>query len=145
MSSTEFSWDALPVKVGVTADPAAGANPAAVTVTATKKWLLTSVYIASMVTDANVASRVASLVITDGTNTQAQFMYNSNQAASLTRQYNWAMGIGAAYLANTVINITLPGGGLELPAGWTFQVTFINIQAADDCGVVRYSYKEASA
>ena len=67
----DFNWEIFPVKDGETADPAAGASPAAVTVTAGKRWLFLGATVYCD-TSADAANRLATMNIkTDGTNLKA--------------------------------------------------------------------------
>lgn len=135
-------WDDVGVQEGVTADPAANTNPAAVTVTTGQRWLLISAS-ATIVTDANAANRYPYLEITsDGTNAIDEYMATTPTTASLTQTITFGGGATGGAIGNGLMySIPIPSRGIEIPGGGKFQVKFLNIQATDNCGVVRYRYK----
>ena len=135
-------WGQVAPKTGATANPAAGSNPATLTVPAGKRWKLCAIYNRN-VTSADVANRVFTLTITDGTNT-VFVATQANQTASLN--YGYAGSIGLPYLAVTTNGngqIALPD--IELGAGYTVAVSYTNLQAADDATALIYAYKELPA
>ena len=138
-------WDKLPVLTAVTADPAAGSDPAAVTVAAGKRIILLGCYV-SMTADANAANRYIQLVVArDGTNIDTAFQTVPAHTANLTRAHSFSPG-SSPNTALRLVNVgSLPEGGLEIPAGGTFQITVDGIQAGDDLTAVYYAYKEAPA
>lgn len=140
----ELDWTPFPKQGSSTANPAAGANPAVVTVPAGKVHLLLKVFIA-LTTDATATSRAITLAITDGTNTKAWYRILPPQTASLTNYHTFGPGLVANTTLQTqnVAPIDVPG--IELPAGWTWQVIISNIQGGDDCDAVQYEYKERAA
>ena len=143
IDAESVNWGRLQVDNDATADPAAGSDPATVTVPTGKKWRLLSVY-GSMTTDANVIDRYIRLKITNGANIVSIFGNGEAHQASLQRPFTFAPGLPNALVATTTIGhlCAIPEGGIELPGGYTFQVQFDNIQAGDDCTAVRYQYKE---
>lgn len=141
-STAKDVWDDVGVQEGVTADPAANTNPAAVTVTTGQRWLLISAA-ATMVTDATEANRYPYLeILSDGTNAIDKYMATSPITASLTQTITFGGGAtGGAIGDNLMYSIPIPVNGIEIPGGGKFQVKFLNIQATDNCGVMRYRYK----
>jgi len=135
------TWDSVPVTAAATADPAAGANPAAVTVPAGKKWKLFTAR-CQLVADATVVNRNALVTVTDGTTTVAAFRAAFNQTASTTVEYTFCDAYPTTTLLATAVVSYSP---LELPAGYTFQVTFLNLQAGDNATAASYTYKEVDA
>lgn len=138
-------WEWLPVKTGVTADPAAGADPVAVTVPAGKRWLILIVS-SQLVNDATGITRYPYLeVMSDGINVDARYMQSVGLTASQTGNFtvvsgatNMSIAVGA-----TVYQIAgIPGVGIELMAGASFRIRAFNLQAGDNWGVERYLYKE---
>lgn len=141
------TFDMVPPKLASTANPAAGAAPATVTVPAGKRWLLISV-INSIVCSGDAANRTARLVIShDGTTTSMVFIHGTVSTATQTSNYLFAQGpfdsqglTGANYGFQKGI-----GEAIELAAGATIALSYLNMQAADDCGVMTYVYKELPA
>lgn len=136
-------FDDMIVRTGATADPAAGADPAAVTVTTGERWLLLSCA-CTMVTSADAANRYPYLVIThDGTNAIDRYMATTPTTASLTQTITFGGGAtGGAIGDGLMYSIPIPVNGIEINSAGIFQVKFLNIQAADNCGVMRYAYKK---
>jgi len=137
-------WDDVPLSTANGANPAAGADPAAITVPAGKRWLLLGVR-DQMVTDANVADRFPTLTVTNGATAFFATVDSNAQTAGLTHQHYFALGAGAAVLSGTTHIINIPIGGIELGPGYVFQVTYANIQAGDDATAITYVYKERDA
>lgn len=134
-------WKSVPVTVAATANPAAGSNPATVTVPAGKRWLLMSIY-NQLVTSADVANRRALLTVTDGTNTINRPRAGADQTASNTIDYSFAPQL---YTTTTLaVNMMVGMQEFDLTAGSTIALSYINIQAADDAGAMVYAYKEVS-
>lgn len=132
------------ITIAGTVNPAAGADPAAVTVPAGKRWLLLGMYFA-MVTDANAANRYPYLTVRhDGTNATSYFGASTPQTASLTQNWGFAPGAGqgGAIGAGLVASVGF-GEPIEIGPGGNFQIRFLNIQVGDDCTAVTYAYKEA--
>lgn len=145
MYRTFVGFESAAIATSATANPAAGANPAAVTVAAGKRMLLTRVY-TTLTTDANVANRYVALTITDGSATVGIYRMVAAHTASVGPvSYTFAPGLEATTALATYMQQGIDQPGIELSAGWTFQVTALSIQAGDDFGVVQYSYKEADA
>ena len=137
-------WDLMPVISGATADPAAGASPAAVTVPAGKRWLLIGgacVYDVS----ADAATRLPAVVIkSDGTNTTGQYVAGA-VVANEDSTISFGAGVASADLSSAgTVSITIPVG-LEIAAGGTFQLVIAAIHANDNAGPLYYYYKEAPA
>ena len=139
------SWDGIPLVVGVTANPAAGASPATVTVPSGKRWLYLG-GVVSLVADATVASRyVYNVVYPNGT---TQYLKGRSAAvtASQTRVCHFVPGVTNSSVIGNDEMVAI-GGFLptELPAGATITVESVNLQVGDDYGAFTYFYKEAPA
>jgi hypothetical protein len=142
-----FNWDSIPVKTGATADPAAGANPADVTVPAGKRYLLLAAR-NQIVCDATVITRYPTLlVLPDGTNEIRRYVGTGSTASQTSNNLfehgdhgsSGSTGVGDCY----VKGFSVPG--IEIAAGGIFKLNYTNLQAADNAGVMRYEYKEAPA
>ena len=137
-----FNWDSVPLKLGVTANPAAGANPASATVPAGKVWRVLA-YSASLVTSADVADRYIYLSCTDGA---GHVTYRVGEAvpqtASLTVQHTFHPGAGNSGAMAAATYQTGIGTGLILMTGHTVGVVAAGIQAADDWSAAYYIYQE---
>lgn len=142
MTLPDFNWHAVRPLDAATADPAAGADPAAVTVPAGKRWLLLSAYVV-LATDANVANRYVMLTVTDGTNVKGRYRMIPAHTASVTAGHSFVPGASANTTLTTYNQQGIAVEGIEMAAGWTFQITAASIQAGDDFGAVEYAYKEA--
>lgn len=137
-----FDWDALGVKVGATADPAAGSEPAEITF-AKRTLFLGGLNV--IVADATVINRLAHLDIkTDGTTVDREYYGPAMITASQTIRTNIGLGATAVRLAgsNHDLGLNMPGG-VELPAGAKIRIRYSSIQAGDDAGIFYYVYKEA--
>jgi len=141
-----IDWSAIPVKVGVTADPAAGSPAADITVPMGKRWLLLGIR-TRIACDATVANRYCNIfVMPDGTTTFIRVSPGVAVAASQTAtvwcarmqsaQYNESSG-GWTYVANGIES--------DVPAGGIVRVQWTNLQAGDNIEAVSYIYKEAPA
>ena len=128
-----------PVISAATADPAAGADAAAVTVPAGRKWLLLTTYYI-VVTDANVANRYWRLTVDDGTNDTFVYLAPTAITASITRNISTGHLVDDYSGALQYWKISLPT--FELPATWNFQIELVSIQATDNIAAVRYTYKD---
>lgn len=84
----------------------------------------------TLVTDANVASRVATLLVDDGTTTYFRATANTAQAASLTRHYSISKGIGGG-TPGTIIPIPIPSGEVPFEPGHNFRIVVENMQPGD--------------
>lgn len=116
-----------------TADPGAGAEISH-TVPAGVSWRLIGV-LASLVTSAVVANRLARLVINDGTDDVLSFPAPAVHAASLTNQYQWApVGVGASV---TTAQLAPIPGEIILRAGDVIKTSTALIDAGDNWGVAR--------
>jgi len=138
-------WGAIPVSTGATADPAAGANPATITVPAGKRWQFIA-WRAILVNDATVANRYLTATVTpDGTNYTRRFFSVQAQPASTTHIYVLHPGTpGEVYDAgNTWHTIGMGLSLLELSAGATITFATTGIVAGDNWGIAYYEYKEA--
>lgn len=136
-----FNWDMFKTRGAVTADPAAGADPATITVPANKVWKIKTIT-GTLVADANVATRIVMVTITDGTNTVYEVNLTGTQTASQTVIHNWGELAPATTTGSYRLG-TLPN--LRLEAGWTISITTTNIQVGDDWTALGYSYQEADA
>jgi len=138
------SWDAIPVSTGATADPAAGASPVAVTVSAGERWLLLGGICLATVSADVLTRNVQITVLGDGTNES----FNGGKAYFVASETcRGAFGAGVAYNDQSglgFIHLTLPGAGIEIAAGGSFQLLYV-LHANDNCGPMYYTYKKASA
>ena len=140
-----WSWGELPVSAGVTADPAAGAQIADITVPTGKRWLFLGAY-CTIVCDANAANRVPHCdVLTDGTNVDRVHYGTGTTTASNTGKWMFTMGNSVTISSGYHMVIGLPVGGIEVPAGAIIRIVADSIQVGDNLSVLRYAYKEASA
>lgn len=147
MFRTFAGWETVAISTTATANPAAGAQLATVTVPAGKRHLLLSGK-TSVVTDANVANRYFILVIKrDGTNTDAIYAQGSAITASLTRSVSFSNGLPGTYISEATSGMIIgtPDRGIEIPAGGNWQLFCVSIQAADDIAALQYAYKEVDA
>lgn len=111
------------------ANPAAGTDWT-VTVRPGTTWLLFSVF-ARMVADANVATRIPVIQISDGSQAWFRRSLSTGQTASQTIDYSWASGLGVDLLGNAVNSVPLPTPPLPLPGGTIISVVTTNIQVGD--------------
>ena len=142
-----FNWDSIPVKTGVTANPAPNANPVGFTVPASKRYLLTALEF-TLVTDANVANRTISCVIAmDGTNNYMYVTTTTAQTATMTRYYRFDLlkTYGETYSGGFYMTGLGLMNGLELPAGAVVTFAIASRQVGDDATATTYLYKEAPA
>lgn len=140
----DVDWDKITVTTAATADPAAGADLADITVPANKVWKYIGGY-CSLVNDANVANRYMTVSFRpDGTNPTGVLMNTGAMVASGTYYIT-----EAALAANLSVGgreiIALGGNGIILPAGAKIVHAVLNLQAGDDISAFRYRYKEAPA
>lgn len=130
------------VATSLTADPAANVELTQ-TVPAGQIWELSAVNV-TLVTDATAPVRQVTLVIDDGVNTIAQVTAQPTQAASLTYNYNFAVGgVDRATVVGLNVLAPLPGP-LTLPAGSRIRTVTSARAATDNYGpatilAVRYS------
>lgn len=137
-------WDAIPVSDTQTANPAAGAQPAASYVPAGKQWLIVGASV-TLNTDANVADRYPYLQMsTDGTYTLIS-MQPTPITASITGQFvSFAAGCSpGGAIGNSLAYGSGIGDGIVLSTGGWVRLQLLGIQAADDLAIVTYFYKEA--
>ena len=140
----EFSWGLIPVKVGVTANPVAGAEYTPITVPAGKKWLFLG-FAGQLVTQAGGGNRYPRLRIApDGTNVVGVFV-GAAVVGGVTQPVYWVQGAITAAVAGFTEIINIPSDGIELPAGGVISSNTVSLTAADDWGVGYYFYKEAPA
>jgi len=137
-----FNWDSIPVKTGSTADPAAGAQLAAITVAAGKRMILYSME-ATIVADATVATRIFFAYIRiNGADTTYASLGGLNITASQTKLQSF-MANSLVITAGTQYGMHIPL--MELPAGATILMYAVALQAGDNIGAMTYTYKEAPA
>lgn len=135
------NWDEVTASVGSTADPAAGAQPATITVPAKRKWKVLS-FTEVMVTDANVADRYAFVQHGNLAGAVLQVFY---AVVPVTASLTQRVSFGRAYPGGVVVN----NGGrteampeFEVGATDNIRLNWLNIQAGDNGAVVYYQYKE---
>jgi hypothetical protein len=136
-----FNWDSIPVRVGVTADPAAGADAAAVVVPAGKRWLFYG-GVVQLVAAAVAITRTYYMWVTDATS--GFLIYISAGGLGITtgqtKQQSWTAN-SLLTAAGTQYGMHIPL--LEMPAGTSITIPLTNIQGADNMTAFTYWYKEA--
>lgn len=145
--SKEFDWSKVPPLSAATADPAAGADVATITVPAGKIWLFLGCY-CTVTNDANAGNRLPNLKIGDGTGTVKSFMSPTAITQSLSNvAISFAPGAEhAAAIANNGMVVTgIDAEGIEIMAAGTIDMDYYNIKAGDDISAMRYIYKERDA
>lgn len=119
-------------------DPAANAEITE-TVPDRRRWRFLS-FRASLLTDANVASRRVFLVFNDGSTDLIYFPASANQAASLFLTHNFSP---TTYSPGLVIADYIScAPSLILPAGFVIKTVTANIQAADNWGAPQLLVEE---
>lgn len=129
-----------------TANPAAGAQLASITVPSNKAWRLLGLSY-QVTTDANVANRVPALTFRpDGTNTTLGSAPNVPVTASIT-SLRVVFSVGGANGGTVATNGLLSAGipDIVMPEGGIYVAYFYNIQAADDLTAATYTYQEFDA
>lgn len=116
-----------------TADPAANTEISQ-TVPSNQFWQLIGARV-SLVTDATVSNRTVQLTLDDGTTVWNLYPSPSTQAASLTYNYNFAVGAQNTTVLNNNVVVSL-GSQLILPAGYRIRTLTNNLQATDNYGVM---------
>jgi len=95
-----------------------------------------------LVTDANGANRTVHMRFTDGTNTILEIGSPAVQTASITRDYNFAIGIGSPYVGATDDERVVPlPSELYLVTGWDTVINVENIQAGDQLSEIFFTYQ----
>lgn len=139
----DIDWDKIPVTYGESADPAASA--ASITVYTcpanTRARFLSATQ--SYTRDANAANVLGILMVFDATGgSRGVWPLSAYMTAGVGWTISWGEGaIGAslgAYITGSIPKI-------ELSAGDYVTVYWLNDQATDDGGVVRYAVKEGPA
>ena len=136
-------WDWITIKTAATADPAAGADPAEITVPAGRKWLFLGLS-GTLVSDVTAVTRVPQCNIKiDGTNIIIKIVNVTGQTQGYTVVHNFTSGLATmgGTLGNGALFSPLPYP-LELPPGAKIGISTLNLQAGDNWGVIRYFYKE---
>jgi hypothetical protein len=110
-------------------DPAAGAEWSE-TVPTNARWRLISAR-ASLVTDATVPVRTATVIIDDGTTTVFSMPATATQAASLTFTYEYFGAGSAGYASGSLIVLPLPPD-IVLAPGWRIRSSTGAIVAGDN-------------
>jgi hypothetical protein len=122
------------------ATPAAGAEISE-TVPAGARWELIA-FLWQLITGVAVANRTSRLVIDDGVNVLWNAPTTPVQPASLTINYAAAQGLVAGFQDTFSTNFTPIPFGVKLAAGFRLRTGTVNLQAADQYGVVRYLVRE---
>jgi len=137
-----FSWDSIKVSMGVTADPAAGAQIADIVVPAGMRRLYYQ-FQATIVCDATVANRIPVLrTLVNGT----AIDFVSSDGATVV-----GSGTGfQSFIGNSLFNVAGRQYGqyiplMEVPAGAIHRFFYVGLVAGDNIGVCTYFYKEAPA
>lgn len=119
-------------------DPAAD-NEILETVPARRRWRLISIRF-KLITDANVANRIVTLTIDDGTNNLLTIPSDTAQTASLTRYYHYHLQPVPQFLIDAIFSLPLPD--LFLAAGFRIQTLTTGLQAGDDFSVIQLLVEE---
>lgn len=122
-------------------DPAAGAE-VAITIPGRATLELLAIRL-ELVTDATVPARRTSLTIDDGTVEFFRWTSTDTQAASLTRQFYGAAGLGyeTGAFRDTELLFGLPT--LVLAPGWTIRTATDNLAAGDNYAAPRAYVRES--
>jgi len=135
-------WDSLPMKVGLTADPAAGAQIADIVVPAGKRWRVFEIQ-ATLVASAAVANRYYTLqMYLDGVNASFVGLNGLVITASQTRVQSWMANSGLQ-TAGTEYGLSYPD--IEIPAGGLIRLVISALDGGDNSSAATYYYKEAPA
>ena len=136
-----FDWDAIAIKAGTTADPAAGAQLATITVPANRRWQFWGIELV-LVADAGGADRsfVGQLLIAGGSYTTYQTNAGVAIAATQTKLQSFIAG-SLLTTAGTQYGMHIPL--IELPAGAKITIYCSNLAAGDNISAATYWYKEA--
>ena len=120
-------------------------NPGAATdftiyMTTGAKWALRAV-MATLTTDATAQTRVATLIIDDGSYTLFQMPYATGQTATLAYKYFWENLAYAVGLVGTNVYVPMP---LPFPllAGWRVKSSTTLLGAADQWSAIQYDVEE---
>ena len=136
-----FNWDSIPIRVGSSANPAAGvASIMVYTVPVGKRAKLIALSCDSYIRDATGANVYFNPSYVTGS---AVFIASSTTTNAATASTTWAptLAIGAGWAsAGTTIIGQLPD--IELAAGTVVTVWFTNKQATDDSAIWTYVVKE---
>lgn len=138
-----FNWDSIKTQSTTGANPAAGADPATLTVPAGKKRLYVG-FSATLVTAAFAGNRFPRLEIkVDGTNISGIYTANVAHTISVTATYTWCPGVPNSTTLGGYMMSGIAVPGIEVPAGGTVAIVTSAINGADDWSALTYSYKEA--
>lgn len=120
-------------------NPAAGAEVAE-TVPTGARWRLISC-VATLVTDATVSNRQASILIDDGANVLVRSGNNVSQSASQTRLYIAAAFGAWGDMGSVPMGLSLPPD-MWLLAGYRIATATVNLQAGDNWGAPQLLVEE---
>ena len=139
-----FNWDSISPRVGSTANPAAGVDAATITVPAVVRWKVYSIS-QNMVTAVAAANRYPYVQLRTASGAvKAQYWASKAVTASLTIQATFSDSPpGGIVLTGAGITESMPS--FEALAGDLINFYWLNLQGADDGGIVYYVYKEAPA
>lgn len=133
-------WDSYPVLTGATADPAAGAQLAAVTVPASKRWRVTAMQ-CTLVAAAVVITRTPQLHIRMTGAAPDTFLATGHGVTTgETVEQSFCAG-SLVTAADSAAGVHFPV--MELGAGAVFLIDYFNLQGADNISAMTYFYKEA--
>ena len=143
LASAFNNWESFPTKVLVGNDPAAGADPAAWTVPAGKRWqIIAAMY--ELVTAVAAANRYVGIKhYYSGGNKE---LYYASRAQVASQDMTWTFGNappGGLVQATGFANETMPP--LYCEPGDTIKFTVLNLQGADDGSTPTILYREAPA
>lgn len=96
----------------------------------------------TLVTDANVANRVSTLIVDDQTDSLLQIPAGAVQAAGATQIYAGYAGSPSASLATAPWLLPCPSDGLVLLPGFRLRSSTVAIQVGDQYGAIRLYVEE---
>lgn len=143
-----FNWDLIRSKQGETADPAAGANPPAITIPANKTWLFLGGTL-SCVNAAAAGTRYLEMaIIRGGFGTDVRVIDGVGGIISESFSVSFVCGAtnssgGASPTKANVVGISAKG--IEIPANERINLFLRNMNAEDNMSKFVYSYKEIPA
>lgn len=130
-------------RVETIATPAAGGE-IAVTPTNAGGWLVRSIAF-TFTTDATAPDRSVSMTVDDGGSPYMRLAVESEQQASLARNYSGYAGSAGAFGSVPNIAIGFPADGVWLPQGHVLRTSTSEIAAGDQFSAVRISVFEFPA
>ena len=139
-----FDWDRLPLLVGTTNDPVAGAVSADVTVPAGRRWKVYGMTV-TIVCAAVAATRIPYYTVAhNGTTIDMIWGGITGATTGQTRSYRWINGLSVENTGMAVLaGILEPFLAFEISAGAVISPECQAIDAGDNLSATIYLYKEA--